>query len=170
MPHERAVPLPAQVYERAVAQLPPSSAEKRFWRRYIYLWIKYALYEELEAGDVGRARDVYRAALELIPHRAFTFAKARAEGGLGKKERKIYARLQACVKGALINEDHRREGWVHAGGALAVPAWAGVLPDAPAPQPPGHTSPPAAAARTPAVAVAVAAPAAAVAVAVAVTP
>jgi crooked neck len=28
-----------QVYERAVANLPPG-AEKRLWRRYVYLWIK----------------------------------------------------------------------------------------------------------------------------------
>lgn len=36
-----------EVYERAIAQVPPAN-EKRFWRRYIYLWINYALYEELE--------------------------------------------------------------------------------------------------------------------------
>lgn len=36
-----------EVYERAIAQVPPTK-EKRFWRRYIYLWINYALYEELE--------------------------------------------------------------------------------------------------------------------------
>jgi crooked neck len=35
------------VYERAIAQVPPAE-EKRYWRRYIYLWINYALYEELE--------------------------------------------------------------------------------------------------------------------------
>ncbi|GIM00876.1 hypothetical protein Vretimale_5770, partial [Volvox reticuliferus] len=64
-----------EVYERAVAQLPPSSAEKRFWRRYIYLWIKYALFEELDVGDADRTRDVYRVVLELIPHKQFTFAK-----------------------------------------------------------------------------------------------
>ncbi|KAG2493851.1 hypothetical protein HYH03_008067 [Edaphochlamys debaryana] len=64
-----------EVYERAVAQLPPSAVEKRFWRRYVYLWIKYALFEELDVGDPERTREVYRAALELIPHRQFTFAK-----------------------------------------------------------------------------------------------
>ncbi|PNW73155.1 hypothetical protein CHLRE_14g621000v5 [Chlamydomonas reinhardtii] len=64
-----------EVYERAVAQLPPSSAEKRFWRRYIYLWVKYALFEELDCADPDRTRDVYRAVLDLIPHRQFTFAK-----------------------------------------------------------------------------------------------
>ncbi|ROT37012.1 TPR-like protein [Sodiomyces alkalinus F11] len=62
------------VYERAVAQVPPAQ-EKRFWRRYIYLWIYYALWEELEAGNVTRARQVYRVCLDLIPHKKFTFAK-----------------------------------------------------------------------------------------------
>eukprot|EP00201_Polytomella_parva_P007276 CAMPEP_0175074526 /NCGR_PEP_ID=MMETSP0052_2-20121109/21371_1 /TAXON_ID=51329 ORGANISM="Polytomella parva, Strain SAG 63-3" /NCGR_SAMPLE_ID=MMETSP0052_2 /ASSEMBLY_ACC=CAM_ASM_000194 /LENGTH=865 /DNA_ID=CAMNT_0016342865 /DNA_START=39 /DNA_END=2639 /DNA_ORIENTATION=+ len=63
-----------ETYERAVAAFPPAN-EKRFWRRYIYLWIKYALYEELQAKDLDRTRAVYRAALEVIPHRYFTFAK-----------------------------------------------------------------------------------------------
>merc|ERR1719435_74244 len=63
-----------ETYERAVSNVPPSQ-EKHFWRRYIYLWINYAVYEELEAGDPERARQGYRAALELIPHKRFTFAK-----------------------------------------------------------------------------------------------
>merc|ERR1711902_34212 len=63
-----------ETYERAVANVPPSQ-EKHYWRRYLYLWINYAVYEELEAGDMERARQVYRAALELIPHKRFTFAK-----------------------------------------------------------------------------------------------
>ncbi len=49
--------------------------EKRFWRRYIYLWIYYALYEELVAKDPDRTRQVYRACLEILPHKKFTFAK-----------------------------------------------------------------------------------------------
>ncbi len=65
-----------QVYERAIANVPPAP-EKRYWQRYIYLWIKYALYEELEAEDAERAREVYRAALKLIPHHIFTFSKVR---------------------------------------------------------------------------------------------
>ena len=80
---------PHQVYERAVAQLPPSSAEKRFWRRYIYLWVKYALFEELDCADPDRTRDVYRAVLDLIPHRQFTFAKVRREAR---------ACMRACVR------------------------------------------------------------------------
>ena len=63
-----------EVYERAIANVPPSQ-EKRFWRRYIYLWIYYALYEELVARDVERTRQVFRACLDIIPHREFTFSK-----------------------------------------------------------------------------------------------
>ena len=63
-----------ETYERAISNVPPSS-EKHYWRRYIYLWINYAVYEELEAEDAERARQVYRAALELLPHKKFTFAK-----------------------------------------------------------------------------------------------
>lgn len=63
-----------EVYERAIANIPPST-EKRFWRRYVYLWIYYALYEELVAKDSDRTRQVYRACLDIIPHGKFTFAK-----------------------------------------------------------------------------------------------
>ena len=42
-----------EVYERAVAQVPPGG-EKRHWRRYIFLWLDYALFEEIETkvGEV----------------------------------------------------------------------------------------------------------------------
>ncbi|KAM0274400.1 hypothetical protein ACHAQH_007869 [Verticillium albo-atrum] len=62
------------VYERAVAQVPPAQ-EKRFWRRYIYLWVYYAIWEELEAKDTERARQIYKVCLDLIPHKKYTFAK-----------------------------------------------------------------------------------------------
>ncbi|NXF23743.1 CRNL1 protein, partial [Rhodinocichla rosea] len=63
-----------EVYERAIANVPPIQ-EKRHWKRYIYLWINYALYEELEAKASKRTRQVYQACLELLPHKKFTFAK-----------------------------------------------------------------------------------------------
>ncbi|KAF9957820.1 NineTeen Complex (NTC) component [Modicella reniformis] len=63
-----------EVYERAIAQVPPGQ-EKRLWRRYIYLWIKYALFEELETKDYERTRQVYKSCIQLIPHKKFTFAK-----------------------------------------------------------------------------------------------
>lgn len=65
-----------EVYERAIANVPPAP-EKRYWQRYIYLWIRYALWEELEAEDAERTRQVYKACLNLIPHSIFTFAKVR---------------------------------------------------------------------------------------------
>ncbi|KAI3647685.1 hypothetical protein MP228_007906 [Amoeboaphelidium protococcarum] len=64
-----------EVYERAIAQVPSSSEDKRQWRRYIYLWIKYAIFEELMVKDYDRARQVYQTCLKLIPHQHFTFAK-----------------------------------------------------------------------------------------------
>jgi crooked neck len=36
------------VFERAVKNVPPVP-EKRFWKRYIYLWLNFAIFEELEA-------------------------------------------------------------------------------------------------------------------------
>lgn len=62
------------VYERAIAQIPPSQ-EKRHWRRYVYLWIFYALWEEMENQDAERARQIYQECLKLIPHKKWTFAK-----------------------------------------------------------------------------------------------
>jgi crooked neck len=62
------------VYERAIANLPPIQ-EKKYWARYIYLWINFAVYEELTAKDAERTRLVYQKALEVIPHKEFTFSK-----------------------------------------------------------------------------------------------
>lgn len=63
-----------EAYERAIANVPPAP-EKRFWQRYVYLWINYALWEELDVRDSKRTREVYRACLQLIPHKVFTFGK-----------------------------------------------------------------------------------------------
>jgi crooked neck len=62
------------VYERAIAQV-PSTAEKRSWRRYIYLWIFYAIWEESINKDPERARQIYQECLKIIPHKRWTFAK-----------------------------------------------------------------------------------------------
>ncbi|GAA0173494.1 RNA splicing factor [Lithospermum erythrorhizon] len=63
-----------EVFERAIANVPPAQ-EKRYWQRYIYLWINYALYEELDAQDMDRTRDVYKECSAVIPHEKFSFAK-----------------------------------------------------------------------------------------------
>ncbi|TGZ65990.1 hypothetical protein CRM22_005583 [Opisthorchis felineus] len=74
MEEEGSVDQTREIYERAVANVPPIK-EKRYWRRYIYLWLNYALYEELTVENMERTRQVYRFCLKLIPHRRFTFAK-----------------------------------------------------------------------------------------------
>ena len=62
------------VYERAISQIPPIN-EKPYWRRYIYLWINYAVFEELLAEDFERSRNVYSECLKIIPHKQFSFSK-----------------------------------------------------------------------------------------------
>ncbi|KAI0082559.1 TPR-like protein [Panus rudis PR-1116 ss-1] len=71
---EQAIGRVREVYERAVAQVPPGG-EKRHWRRYIFLWLFYALFEEVETKDYDRARQIYQTAVQLVPHKRFTFAK-----------------------------------------------------------------------------------------------
>ncbi|KAF1941825.1 TPR-like protein [Clathrospora elynae] len=61
-------------YERAIAQIPPTQ-EKRHWRRYIYLWLFYAVYEETVSRDIERTRQIYQECIRLLPHKRFTFAK-----------------------------------------------------------------------------------------------
>ncbi|XP_016452009.1 uncharacterized protein LOC107776611 [Nicotiana tabacum] len=63
-----------EVYERAIANVPPSEV-KHYWQRYIYLWIYYALYEEIDTQDMERTREIYRECLKLIPHQKFSFTK-----------------------------------------------------------------------------------------------
>ena len=61
-------------YERAIANK-PLIEKKNFRRRYIYLWIKYAIFEELRCDNPGRAREVYTVCLTHILHQKFTFSK-----------------------------------------------------------------------------------------------
>ena len=63
-----------EVYERAIGNKPPAN-EKRYWRRYVYLWINYFLFEELDAKDFDRAREIMRELLKLVPHSEFSFSK-----------------------------------------------------------------------------------------------
>mmetsp|Transcript_13633 Transcript_13633/g.41472 ORF Transcript_13633/g.41472 Transcript_13633/m.41472 type:complete len:576 (+) Transcript_13633:416-2143(+) len=82
------------VYERAIANVPPAP-DKRLWRRYIYLWLKYAVFEELVAEDVERARAVLAQARKVVPHAHFTFAKLWIHSALFELRQ---LRLDACRK------------------------------------------------------------------------
>lgn len=68
------VPRIREVYERAIREKPPV-LQKRFWRRYVYLWIYYALFEELQTADFAKARAVYDKLITIVPHKQFSFAK-----------------------------------------------------------------------------------------------
>eukprot|EP00871_Galdieria_phlegrea_P003227 jgi/Galph1/3905/GphlegSOOS_G2549.1 len=63
------------VFSRAISHKPPN--QKRFWKRYIYLWIYYAVWEELTMHDLDKTCEVYNAALNSIPnrHKDFSFKK-----------------------------------------------------------------------------------------------
>jgi crooked neck len=63
-----------QLHQRAQAARPPV-CEKVFWKRYIYLWLFAAVFEEQQAVDFVAARTVYSAALAQVPHEQFTFSK-----------------------------------------------------------------------------------------------
>lgn len=97
------------VYERAVAQVPPTQ-EKRHWRRYIYLWIFYTIWEEMEGQDVERTRQIYNTALGLIPHKKFTFAKVWLmaaqfeirQGQLGSARKLLGRAIGMCPKDKLF--------------------------------------------------------------------
>lgn len=64
-----------ETFERAVKVIPTDSFKSTAWRRYIYLWIKYAFWEEFTIGSIENARNIWNRALKTIPHKHFTFAK-----------------------------------------------------------------------------------------------
>lgn len=101
------------IYERAVANVPKDQLNKNAWRRYIYLWIYYSVYEEVIVGDREKALEVYKFCLnDLIPHENFTFAKiwlcaAKLQIRMGDvdKARDILNRsLKICPKRKLFKE------------------------------------------------------------------
>lgn len=97
------------VYERAIAQMPPSQ-EKRHWRRYIYLWVFYALYEELTNQDMERAAQIYQECIKLVPHKKFTFGKIwilkaqfeLRQGQLDKARKTMGMAIGMCPKNKLF--------------------------------------------------------------------
>eukprot|EP01059_Diplonema_ambulator_P006690 TRINITY_DN16308_c0_g1_i1.p1 TRINITY_DN16308_c0_g1~~TRINITY_DN16308_c0_g1_i1.p1 ORF type:complete len:652 (+),score=283.37 TRINITY_DN16308_c0_g1_i1:45-1958(+) len=62
------------LYERAIT-VQPVANEKQYWARYIYLWLMYAQYEEVDMEDLERTEKVFQAMLKMIPHKVFSFSK-----------------------------------------------------------------------------------------------
>ncbi|KAF2888991.1 hypothetical protein ILUMI_17182 [Ignelater luminosus] len=50
---------------RALRQFPPHNVDERSATKYMYLWIRYALYEEFVDQDVKEIRNVYKTIKEL---------------------------------------------------------------------------------------------------------
>ena len=63
-----------ELYERAISNI-PQELEKQYWGRYMFLWIMYAMYEEVDQGDESRTREIYHKCLSIIPHKHFSFSK-----------------------------------------------------------------------------------------------
>ena len=63
-----------EVYARAQQQV-PEAQEKDAWRRFIYVFIRHAIFEETVAKQVEATRAVYKAGLDVIPHAVFSFSK-----------------------------------------------------------------------------------------------
>lgn len=61
--------------ESAIAHTPKDVNKLTQWRRYIFLWINLALLYEFECKDIAKARDTWKRALAIVPHKRFSFAK-----------------------------------------------------------------------------------------------
>ena len=99
------------VYERAIANVPPAP-DKRLWRRYIYLWLRYAVFEELLVRDADKARMVLAECRRVVPHAEFTFAKLWVhsahlevrQGNLGAARKLLGQAIGRCPKDKLFKE------------------------------------------------------------------
>jgi len=89
--------------------------EKKYWRRYIYLWINFAFFEELVAKDFTRTRQVYEKCLELIPHKTFTFAKIWvmfAHFEIRRKDLAAARRILGTGLGKCVKKDKIFKGYI----------------------------------------------------------
>lgn len=62
------------IYERAIASV-PQSKNKLFWKKYIYIWLFYAIFEEVVANDLLRAVNIMKAAIDLTMKHKLSFSK-----------------------------------------------------------------------------------------------
>jgi crooked neck len=69
-----------ELYERFIAYI-PQTGDKKFWKRYIYLWLFYAQFEEVKSKDIARCRQIYETVVELMNISQIFFAKIFREFG-----------------------------------------------------------------------------------------
>lgn len=66
------------LYERAISNVPPVGNVKQYWRRYVYLWIYYATFEEVIVKDLARASLIYENLLYHVLHKHINATKKQA--------------------------------------------------------------------------------------------
>ncbi|CUM66181.1 uncharacterized protein PRCAT00003839001 [Priceomyces carsonii] len=62
-------------FEEAIRNVPQDTKKTLNWRRFILIWIRYALWEEFNNSDSSKARQVWSDCLNVIPHKRFSFGK-----------------------------------------------------------------------------------------------
>lgn len=63
-----------KIYEQFITKVPPVQT-KRSWKRYFYIFLNYAIYEELTNNNEENARNILHKLLSLVPHHIFSFTK-----------------------------------------------------------------------------------------------
>lgn len=64
-----------QTYELAIANIPKDTVKSLRWRRYIMVYVRYALWEELIQNEPESAKTIWERAIAVVPHSKFTFGK-----------------------------------------------------------------------------------------------
>lgn len=66
-----------KIFEEAIANVPSDLQKSIRWKRYIYLWIHYALFVEFnpQEPDVERARTIWNRCAKIVPNNRFVFGK-----------------------------------------------------------------------------------------------
>ena len=69
-----------EIYERAIAQL-PLGKEKRDWRRYIFVWLRYAMFEEMERKVSTYGHNLTSCIIDCLPSMSLVGLRS-SQGGL----------------------------------------------------------------------------------------
>jgi crooked neck len=63
-----------EIFERSIAKI-PTKRDTNIWKRYIYIWLFYAQFEELVAKDSDRAKNVYLTGIRVCELAGMHFFK-----------------------------------------------------------------------------------------------
>ncbi|KAG7194984.1 NineTeen Complex (NTC) component [Scheffersomyces spartinae] len=64
-----------QTFDLAIANIPSDSTKSLRWRRYMMIYVRYALWEELTQNQPELAKTIMEKAISVVPHSKFTFGK-----------------------------------------------------------------------------------------------